>query len=315
MESIGIAIVGAGNMAHEHARAFASLPGVRIAGVCGRTRERAESLAGAYGAPCFETVTAMYEATRADVVVVAVNELSVRKVCHEAFPFPWLIFLEKPVGHDLSEAEAITAEAQQCQARAYVALNRRAYSATRQALTELESDSGPRLISVTDQQDLDSARAGGQPDAVVKNYMFANSIHLIDYFHIFGRGEVVAVDVIHPWDPDRPGIVAAGLRFSSGDVGIYQAVWNGPGPWSVAVTNPAIRTELRPLERLGVQRRGERKITAIAPEAQDSEFKPGLRDQAMSVLSSLRGEPTRLVPLAEATRSMDLCARIYRVRG
>lgn len=315
MEPASIAIVGAGYMAHEHARAFASLPGVRIAGICGRNRERAEALAAAYGAPRFETVTAMYEATQADVVVVAVNELSMRKVCQECFSHPWLSFLEKPVGHDLAEAEAITAEAQARQARAYVALNRRAYSATRQALAELEADPGPRLISVQDQQDMNSARAGGQPEAVVKNYMFANSIHLIDYFHTFGRGEVVAVDVVQPWDPDHPGIVAAGLRFSSGDVGIYQAIWDGPGPWSVVVTNPAIRAELRPLERLGVQRRGERQLTAVEPEALDFEFKPGLRHQAMSVLRSLRGEPTQLVPLAEATRSMELCARIYRPRG
>lgn len=309
-----IAIVGAGYMADEHARAFASVPGVKIVGVCGRSRDRVEAFAERYGIPAFESVDALYNGTMADAVVVAVNELSARGVCLEAFRYPWLCFLEKPVGVNLPQAEEIFAAATRQERRVYVALNRRSYASTLLALRELSVDDGPRLISVQDQQDMGAARDGGQPDEVVRNYMYANSIHLIDYLNLFGRGDIVSVEPVQAWDAEHPGHVVATVHYSSGDMGIYQCVWDGPGPWSVNVTNRALRVEMRPLERLSVQRRGHRGLTEVPVGAIDTEFKPGLRRQAELVVDALEGRQTSLATLREATRSMALCADIYGLR-
>lgn len=310
-----IAIVGAGNMATEHARAFASLPDVSIVGICSRSPEHAADLARAYGARSFNDVREMYEATRADVVVVAVNELSMPAIATTCFEYPWTCLLEKPVGIDVQQAEEILAASVSTSAKCYVALNRRSYGATRRAIQELDADPSPRLIDVLDQQDMAGARALGQPELVVQNYMFANSIHLIDYMHIFGRGKVTGVDHISSWDRERPGFVAAAVHFDSGDTAVYQAVWDGPGPWAVSVTACQMRLELRPLERLRIQRRGERRLTEITQDPDDVEFKPGLRHQAALVLSSLQQEVSGLASLADATRSMRLCAALYGMAG
>lgn len=314
MKQWKVAIIGSGYMAQEHARAFASLPNVKIVGVCGRLRSRADAFAATYAVPVYDSVAALHEGTKADAVVVAVNELSSREVCLAAFAHPWLCFLEKPVGVDLPQAEEITAASQRAGTRAYVALNRRSYASTRQALQELAADDGPRLISVLDQQDMASARDGGQPEEVVRNYMYANSIHLIDYLNLFGRGDIVAVEPTQRWDAERPGYVVATVRYASGDVGVYQAVWNGPGPWSVTVTNPQVRLEMRPLEKLGIQRRGERRLSDAPADAIDTEFKPGLRHQAEQFIGLLEGRASTLATLVEATRSMALCADIYGLR-
>ena len=310
-----IAIVGSGYMAQEHAKAFAALPGVVIAGVCGRTRSRADALAASHGVSAYDSVEALYQATRADAVVVAVNELSMSDVCRAVFDKPWLCLLEKPVGCDYPESQVLLALARQQGVCAYVALNRRSYASTRQALTELSTDAGQRLISVLDQQDMVSARAGGQPQTVVQNYMYANSIHLIDCLNLFGRGEIVAVEPTARWTSEQPGNVVATVHYASGDIGVYQAVWNGPGPWVVSVTNPQVRVELRPLETLGVQRRGERALTMMAAAAVDADFKPGLHYQAEQIVGVLSGESTTLATLAEAARSMKLCADIYGLRS
>lgn len=315
MKKWKIAIVGSGYMAQEHAKAFASLPNVEIVGVCGRSRARAEALAATYGVPVYDSVATLHAGTQADAVVVAVNELSARDVCLAAFAHPWLCFLEKPVGVDLPQAEEITTAAKRAGTRAYVALNRRSYASTRQALQELASDDGVRLISVLDQQDMVSAREGGQPDEVVRNYMYANSIHLIDYLNLFGRGEIVAVQPTQRWNAENPGHVVATIHYASGDVGVYQAVWNGPGPWGVTVTNPQVRLEMRPLEKLGIQRRGERRLTEAPADAIDTEFKPGLRHQAEQIVELLQGRLTSLATLEEATRTMALCADIYCLRA
>jgi predicted dehydrogenase len=306
-----IAIVGAGYMAQEHAKAMHSLPDVEIAGFCSRTRSRAEALAQTYSVPVFDTIEEMYETTRADAVVVTVNELSMPTVCDACFRFPWVCLLEKPVGVDLVAAKRILDNSRQSGNRSYVALNRRSYSATRQALSELAADDSPRLISILDQEDQEAARGAGQPEEVVRNWMYANSIHLIDYLSFLARGDVVSVEHGVPWSPDAPGFVVAIVRFSSGDVGVYQAVWNAPGPWSVSVTNRSLRLEMRPIEKLAVQRRGDRRLTEVSPESIDSEYKPGLRCQAEQLVEALKGHTPKLASLEDATRSMALCAKIY----
>jgi len=311
MKKWKIALVGAGSMAQEHAKAFSSLGAVDIVGVCGRTPSRAQALAATYGARAFDDIGVMYEATSADAVVVAVNEMSMRAVYPACFRHAWLCLVEKPVGVDFDQARDILAASRQLRARCYVALNRRAYSSTRQALRQLSADDSPRLICVQDQQSMEAARASGQPEEVVRNYMFANSIHLIDYLTLFGRGDIIGIDRPVPWAPAAPRFVVVTVRYSSGDIGLYQAVWDGPGPWSVTVTNRLVRVEMRPLERLGVQHRGERRLTDVAPESIDAEFKPGLRYQAEQTLRALQGAPASLTTLDEAMRSMTLCAAVY----
>ena len=199
-----IAIVGAGYMAEEHARALASLPNSEIVGVCSRTRARAEALASIHGTRVFDSIGAMYRETEADAVVAAVNELSMPEVSAACFSHPWVCLFEKPVGVDLGVAEQILEQGRRAGARAFVALNRRAYSSTRQALQELANDDGPRLISVLDQEDQEAARGSGQPEEVVRNWMYANSIHLIDYFSFMARGDVVSIEHAAPWtSPSR----------------------------------------------------------------------------------------------------------------
>lgn len=305
-----IGFIGAGFMATEHAKAFASFPEAEIAGIVGRSPERAQAFADLYGCPIYADVAQLHAEGAVDAVVVAVPELSCREVCEQVFRHDWISLLEKPVGLHYREARELLAAAEAAEHEAYVALNRRAYSATRAANDAL-GDEGKRFIVVTDTQDLNVARQVGQPEAVVDNWMFANSIHLVDYLRFFGRGEVVSVEVTSRWNAADPGPVVATVTFGSGDVGLYQGAWNAPGPWAVTVTNAEVRAELRPLEQLGVQRLGERRLTPIDTHAEDIEFKAGLRHQARMLLARLDGGASDLPTLADATGSMELVARIY----
>lgn len=313
MNTIKVALVGAGYMATEHAKAFSGLPGVALAGVFSRTRTRAEQLAAAYpGMAVCDSVGELYERTRADLVVVAVKELSMAAIATECFAFPWTVLLEKPAGYDLADATAILEAARKAGSRAYVALNRRAYSSTRQALARLADNSGPRFVKVMDQQDQQAARdIYKEPPEVVRNYMYANSIHLIDYFRVFGRGEVAGVVPVVPWTPEKPRMVVSKIEFSSGDVGLYEGVWDGPGPWAVSVVTPLERLEMRPLEQASVQLRGERKVAPLENDPDDTAFKPGLRYQAIQAVAAARGETNHLATLGDSWQSMNLVARIF----
>lgn len=317
MKEIRIAIVGAGYMASEHAKAFSGLPGVNLVGISSRTRVRAEQIAAEYpGMKVFDSVEALYRETQADLVIVTVKEMSMAQVAIECFRFPWAVLLEKPAGYDLANAQLILEEARKNDRRVWVALNRRAYSSTRKALALLEGSNGPRYIRVLDQQDQVAARdIYKEPPEVVRNYMYANSIHLIDYFRVFGRGEVTRITTICPWTPDAPWMVVAKLEFSSGDLGVYEGVWNGPGPWTVTVVTPDQRLEMRPLEQASLQLRGERRVTQLDISTDDSQFKPGLRQQARNVLNAISGQESPIPSLEDSFESMRLVAGIFGLAG
>jgi predicted dehydrogenase len=308
-----VAIVGAGLMAREHLRAFADVPGVVFAGIHSRTRERAEQLASEFGIQhVCDSVDELHQRTGADLVVVTVIELSMKAVSQACFARPWTVLLEKPAGYHLDDAEEIAAAAKACGSRVFVALNRRQYSSTQAALGDLAARPERRYIRVQDQQDQAGALASGQPKAVVDNYMFANSVHTIDYLRTFGRGAVTHVHPVFRWNPEEPGIVVAEIRFDSGDAGIYEGIWNGPGPWAVTIATPERRWEMRPLERATFQNRGERVLHPVEVHAWDKAFKPGLRRQAELAVDAARGMPADGLPaIDDALETMRLVGRIF----
>jgi predicted dehydrogenase len=310
--TLKVAFVGAGYMAEEHMRAFAGLPEVAIAGVYSRTRVRAEKLATSYKTRAYHSVAELYDKTGADLVVVTVTELSMAEVATACFSHPWTVLLEKPAGYDLADATRIREAASRANRRAFVAFNRRAYSSTRKALDLLRNHSSERFIKVVDQQDQQAAvLVNKQPELVAQNYMFANSIHLIDYFRVLARGEVAGVEPIIPWKQERPGVVLARINFTSGDVGLYEGFWNGPGPWIVSVNTPEQRIEMRPLEQVSIQLRGTRAVTQIDSDSDDKNYKPGLRYQARQAVAAARGQPADLATIADSWHSMKLVADIF----
>jgi hypothetical protein len=141
--------------------------------------------------------------------------------------------------------------------------------------------------------------------------MYANSIHTIDYLRVFGRGAIRSVKSIMPWDPSQPGIVIALILFESGDAGLYEGVWDGPGPWAAQVTTASQMWEMRPLERAAVQRRGERRLEAVEPDPIDLAFKAGFRRQAEWAVLAALGESSDCPTIDDALESMRLVRSIF----
>jgi predicted dehydrogenase len=293
-------------------RAFADVPGVQVVGIHSRTRARAEALAQEFSISFVgDSVGELYERTHADLVVVTVVELSMNAVAKACFEFPWTVLLEKPAGYDLEDALSIHAAAGTRGRRVFVALNRRALSATLEVKTQLAEQAGARFIKVCDQQSQARALAGGQPPLVVANWMFANSIHMIDYFRQFARGAVKSVEPIRPYDAKAPDVVLLRVTFDSGDHGLYEGIWHAPGPWAVSVTTPDRRWELRPLEQ-GVTQRLGAGPQPLDVHRWDADFKPGFRRQAeWAVAAARNGDAGGLATLSDALESMRLVHAMF----
>jgi predicted dehydrogenase len=311
---IRIAFIGAGYMAREHMKAFSDIGSVVLAGIHSRTKSRALVLANEFNIDgVFDSIEELYVKTKADMVIISVPELSTKEVCEVAFLFPWVCLIEKPVGYNLENAEFIYKLSEKQKINVFVALNRRHYSSTRILQEGLSNYPESRVVHVLDQENPQVALEGGTPKLAVDYWMYANSIHIIDYFNLLCRGELLDIVNINKWEYNNPFYVLSKLCYSSGDIGIYEAIWNGPGPWLVSVTTPKKRWELRPLEELRILEYKSRKPLFVEPHHWDKEFKPGLRLQAEESLKMLRGEDHQLPSIFEALKTMRLINKIYGV--
>jgi predicted dehydrogenase len=314
MSKIKIAFVGAGYMTSEHMKAFADIAEVEMAGIFSRTKSKAEALAALYpGVQVCDSLEELYTRTKADIVVVSVPIPVVAETASKCFNYPWICLFEKPLGLNLTEANAIADEANRTNARVFVLLNRRQYASTKAVLSDLEKQQGTRLIQVNDQEDIKVQRANGSDPLLYDHWMYANAIHVIDYFCFLGRGAITGVENIVKWNPSDPGYVIAKIEYSSGDIGLYQAIWNAPAPWSVAVNTPARRWELKPLEQAAYQDYGSRKPNSVEAVQWDTQFKPGLREQAQQALNAFKKIPHTLPTLIDSLTTMQLVHAIYGV--
>ena len=310
-----VAIVGAGSMAAEHAKAFSRVPGVVLAGIASRTRARAQALADQHGIPCVaDTVEELHQKTRADLVVVTVPELAANAVAKSALKFPWALLLEKPAGYDLADAKDIAAAAQGHAAPVMVGFNRRFYSSVLAIQSDLASRPGERrFIHVQDQQSYAEARHYKHPEAVVEKFMYANSIHLIDMIMALGRGKVAKVNRVTPWLGEATEVMLAHVEFDSGDSALYEGLWRGPGPWACAVSTPGRRWTLQPLEQAVYQNAGERARHPVEVSEDDKLCKPGFLLQAQAAVARARGQDSRIASLQDSLATMELIHGIFGV--
>ena len=188
---VKVAIIGAGNMAKCHMEAIANLPDVKISGIYSRTEQSARALADDFDIEFVAlSIQELYALTKADGVVIAVNETSTESVIDEALKHPWKLLVEKPVGLNLGSTKIVCELADSKNAKVFVAMNRRHYSSTKTALRLVTGTEGQRVVQIHDQEDPKSALANGRDKSVCDQWQFANSIHLIDLFHVFCRGNV-----------------------------------------------------------------------------------------------------------------------------
>jgi len=315
-KKIKVAFIGAGYIAKEHIKAFKSLNNVELSGIYSRTQDKAKSIAKEFniGHVC-DSIDDLYNITKADLVVVTVSVEAMFKVSVEASNFDWVLFLEKPPAIDFKESEKLQSILSSKNRKAFVALNRRFISSTIAARENLISNKKARFIYVQDQQPLEEFRDMNiYPEIVIENMMYANSIHLIDYFSNFCRGTVQQVKVLDNWKGIKETeIITAHIEYDSGDKGIYECRLKGPGPWSATISTQDIRWELKPLEKACYINDGDRTIFEIEQSEDDKNFKPGFVVQANEIIKVLTNQKNISPSLQDCIGTMKLISQIYEV--
>jgi predicted dehydrogenase len=305
-------------MAEEHLRALIAAgfdPAAIL--VSGRGRERAETLAGRYGArAAWGGAEALDEAAPLGVVAVdepaapaAVARLVERGARH--------VLVEKPGA--LSSADLRELARATTGASVFVGYNRRFYPSVDRARALIEEDGGPLAVAFEfteiESRVLADAARRDLGSEVLSRWGAANSLHVIDLaFHLGGAPEELAANRAGSLDWHPAGAVFAGRgRTDRGALFVYLATWSGAGRWAVEVTTRRRRLVLRPLETLQQQARDSFALERVGVEAEPDGVKPGLDGQLRAFLAAARdgdADP-RLCALDEAIGRIELAERIF----
>ena len=109
MPDLKAGVVGAGVFAGLHARKYASLPDVRLAGVFDPDAARAQALADELGVRAFDSLQALLEACH--VVTVASPASTHAETAERAIASGRHLYVEKPLARTLEAGEAVMEEA------------------------------------------------------------------------------------------------------------------------------------------------------------------------------------------------------------
>src|SRR3569623_537747 len=103
-------VVGAGFIAGRHAAALCTLPDVTVAGVCDPQRDRAMTLAARAGAAAYPDLDTMLDQLPLEAVYLCVPPSAHGAPERAVLDRGRGLFVEKPLGPDLAEAEKLAVE-------------------------------------------------------------------------------------------------------------------------------------------------------------------------------------------------------------
>lgn len=112
MKTLGVAFIGAGDIANLHAEAINSLPGAELVGLWNRTSEKAEKKAKQYGCTTYASVGDLLNDPKVDAVFVLTNMETHCEYTVRAAEAGKHVLVEKPAASSIAELEKMNAAVQ-----------------------------------------------------------------------------------------------------------------------------------------------------------------------------------------------------------
>jgi predicted dehydrogenase len=286
-------LIGAGPMAVAYARVLRAL-GVAF-DVIGRGDRSAGMFFEAVGQHPIERGLAAYLSAyplnpgTPVIVALPVTQLA-NSTCALIAAGARRLLVEKPGGLNLNEIDKVTSKARVADAQVFVAYNRRFYASVLAVRKAIAEDGGVSSFHMEFTEGADRVATPGRDDALLANWLLANSSHVIDLaFHLAGEPTELSGAIAGglPWHP--AGAVFAGHgRTAEGALFTWHADWNSAGRWALDVRTPKRRLILQPLEKLFIQEKSSFAINECdLGDRLDVDYKPGVYRQVEAFLSAM----------------------------
>jgi predicted dehydrogenase len=310
---VRVGLIGAGAIARQHLTAMGRVSGLEAVGIASRTLAKAETLAAEFGiGQVFGSPEDLVRQARPDALMVLVSPQAMAPLTLQCLDFGLPLFLEKPVGLSVAEAEEVARAAAEKRVANMVGYNRRHYSIFQKGLNKVLERGRLLAVHVEGNERMAVARATGRfSDEVLRGWIFANATHTIDLLrHFGGEPEEVCAFASSLHEPLGDQF-AASLRFPGGLLGSFTGNWHSPGGWAVVLKGEGVTAEFKPLETCRVSY-ADGTTETLEPDADDAAAKPGFSGQlrAFAGLVRLGVLPPPSQDLAGALQTMRLAGRL-----
>ena len=302
-----IGVVGAGFIAGRHVDTLCTLPDVAVVGVCDPQADRVAALAARAGAAAYPDLDSMLDQLPLDAVYLCIPPFAHGAPERAVLARGLGLFVEKPLGPDLAEAEKLAVEIEAAGVPTATGYHWRYLDTVEQAQALL-ADRPPRLLAASW---LD--RTPGTPwwpvRAASGGQLVEQATHLFDLCRLLA-GEVTTVSAVAGRSPAGTGdidhVAAGTLRFASGAVGSVTSTCLLRTGWRMALEVVADGLVLSLGENEMVVDDGTGRRTV--PVRVD----PTRREDA-DFVAAVRGEPvTPRAPYGEALRTHRLAVAVAR---
>ena len=308
---IKVCIIGAGKISEEYIKVLNNFKNTKVLGIISRTLKSCKEKSKKFNIPYYgNSIENIMSIVKPDIVIICVTPTETKKVCSKILNYKCHLLIEKPVGLNLKENKFILNIHNKNKNKMFVALNRRYFGTTINLLNELKKIRSKRVVNIFDQENTLAAIKNGHSKLVIKNWMFANSIHLIDFFSILCRGKIKKVIKEKKQLNRSEYYIIAKIEFSSGDLGIYHAYWNRPAPWKISVSCDKSFFYMSPIENL-FKINIKREVINFRPNDIDKKYKPGFYLMIKDLINSFRNRKNKLVSVKKNLETMKLIDKLY----
>lgn len=301
-------LIGAGGIAIEYTKVLKALDKDFI--TIGRGHEKAQAYYEATGIKAIEGGLEAYVQTQPEVAEFAIIAVNVNCLASATISLMKYgvkkIFCEKPGFNDPSELNEVISVAQDTKSEVYYAYNRRFFASVLKAEEIMKADGGMTSMNFEFTEWGHVIANSNHPVEVKKNWLTANSSHVIDLaFFLAGEPVKMSSYVSGSLSWHEPScFVGAGVT-SKGVLFNYQANWNAPGRWAVEIQTPLHRIYLKPMEQLQLQDKGSVKVYPVEiDDSLDKNFKTGFFLETKAFLGN---DTTRLCSLEQQARMEKNC--------
>ncbi len=192
MKKIKLCLIGTGKMGLEYAKVIQSVNHKAvITDVLGRNLLKTRKFASHNKIVNFHNT--FENIKKVDAFIISVSEENLFKVLKKVVKYNLPTLIEKPLGINYQESEKIYKLLYR-KNFFFVSLNRRFFNSSLEFKRKLDSSKDKYSFIINDQQDLIKAEKIGKHPNVVKNYMYANSVHLIDLINFFIKSKLKKVE-------------------------------------------------------------------------------------------------------------------------
>ncbi len=306
MKNIAVGIIGTGKIAQEYIKILKKL-NVEIKIVCARKKKKLIK---------FCKINKIKNNTlkihdllnkELDGIVCCASPSSSFEISKKLTKFKGKILFEKPLGINYNQTLKIKNLFKK--KNLFVALNRRYISSVLLSKKIIKVKKN-NYFSFYDQQNTHQAKKNGHDRITIKNWMYANSIHMVDLINFYVNSKIIKIENKNKIFKKHK-IYFSTIHYKNGDIVEFKSFWNKAAPWKIDISENEKFLQLKPIETLSIIDTRTKLKKKIQRDKMDINFKPGFYRQCIDFKREIQNKKNSLVDIDQYFLSVKLIKKIF----